>query len=275
MSTYFIATRHESYREREFEHGSTVIDPFRYLRKQEGVELVQIGRNRPALISLLLPSRGRPDWFRRLLASALHTAVHPRQVEVVAYVDNDDPELFNYGSLHGQLPQLRLLTGPRCLMSAAWNRCAAEAEGEIFMHCGDDVVFQTPGWDAVVRKEFAATEDKILFAYGDDLGPNGKVFGTHGFVHRRWVEAVGYFLPPLFSSDWNDVWLNEVAEAIGRKKLLPFVTEHMHYTFGKAERDRTHAEREERGERDNVVQVYRDSENLRRRDARKLRAVMK
>ena len=65
------------------------------------------------------------------------------------------------------------------------------------MHCGDDLTFDTPGWDGVVREAFEQTPDKILFAYGNDLGPHGETFGTHGFVHRRWVETLGYFVPPL------------------------------------------------------------------------------
>ena len=85
---------------------------------------------------------------------------------------------------------------------------------------------------------------------------------------------MGYFVPPLFSSDWNDVWLNEVAEKIGRKQLLNFVTEHHHYTFGKSERDQTHAEREERGLRDGVVDLYKRTQKERESDAAKLRAVM-
>ena len=47
--------------------------------------------------------------------------------------------------------------------------------------------------------------------------PRRKNFLTHGFLHRNWVETVGYFVPPYFSSDFNDTWLNEVADMIGRK----------------------------------------------------------
>jgi hypothetical protein len=71
------------------------------------------------------------------------------------------------------------------------------------------------------------------------------------------------------------VWLTEVADELGRRRFLPFVTEHHHYTFGKAERDETHAEREERGERDNVKMLYQQTKGFRDRDVRKLRTMMK
>jgi hypothetical protein len=269
---YFIATKHEEYRDRVFEPGSIVIDPWRYIPERTGVTVRRIGQNRPAVISVLIPSRGRPDWFARMYTTLCNTATYPRQVEVIARLDDDDSTKVDYPwetAVH-----LKYAVGERCLLSEAWNDCLPWASGEIFMHCGDDLTFDTPGWDVMVRQAFAETPDKILFAYGNDLGPHGETFGTHGFVHRRWVETVGYFLPPLFSSDWNDVWLNEVAKMIGRHKLLPFVTEHHHYTFGKAERDQTHADREERGQRDDVVNLYKRTVKEREADAEKLRAVL-
>jgi hypothetical protein len=206
-----------------------------------------------------------------MVASARRTAVYPRQIQIVAYIDLDDPR---YGDYFDMPEPAYLISGERILLSEAWNQCYRRAGGQILMHAGDDIRFLTPGWDETVRQAFAESEDKILFVHGDDLGPHGQTFGTHGFVHRRWVETIGYFVPPLFSSDWNDVWLNEVAEKIRRRVLLPFVTEHLHYTFGKAERDQTHADREERGERDGVVDLYKSTAAERERDAEKLRAMM-
>jgi hypothetical protein len=155
-----------------------------------------------------------------------------------------------------------------------WNECYARANGNILMHCGDDIVFRTPSWDTIVRETFAQSTDKILLVHGDDMTPNTDALATHGFLHRRWVETVGYFVPPLFSSDWNDVWLTEVADMIGRRVKIPIVTEHMHYSFGKAERDANTNEREERGLRDKVVELFESTKADRIRDAAKLREVM-
>ena len=40
---YFIATKHERFRNLKFPAGSVVIDPFRYIPEQEGVKLISIG----------------------------------------------------------------------------------------------------------------------------------------------------------------------------------------------------------------------------------------
>lgn len=267
--TYFIATKHAEFAKKEFPKGSTVIDPWRYIPDQKGVKVVRVGENKPTLISILVPTRGRPGDFVRLVKSVYDMATHGNRIEVVAYLDDDDAD--NYKP---RLLGVNYVVGPRILLSECWNRCYENAKGDIFMHCGDDIVFETPGWDTIVRKEFDKSADKLIFVHGDDLGPHGKEFGTHGFVHRRWVETIGYFVPPLFSSDWNDVWLNDVANMIGRRVAVPIVTEHHHYTFGKSHRDKTHAEREERGQRDDVVQLFKDTQKERNHDAALLRAAM-
>ena len=269
---FFVATAHPEYAERGFPKGSVVIDPWRMVPDREGVEVRRLGENKPAMISLLCPSRGRPEMFARMLESARKTALWPFQIEVVARLDTDDPTRGDYPVASDDL---RYARGERALLSKCWNECAPLATGEILMHCGDDLTFNTNGWDQRVRDAFAAVPDRILFAYGNDLSPNFPQLGTHGFVHRRWVETVGYFVPPLFSSDWNDVWLTDVAQRIGRAQPLEdVVIEHHHYTFGKAERDQTHAEREERGARDKVVELYESTSEERKDDAEKLRAVM-
>lgn len=270
---YFVATNHEQYRTYPFEDDSVVIDPWRMIPDRRGVQSRRIGQHRPALISVLLPSRGRPEMFARMYHSLVATATYPRQIEVVVYLDSDDLTKLEY-------PDETHVTiwyrgGGRCLLSETWNHCYAHAQGEILMHCGDDVTFNTPGWDVRVREEFAKLPDRIGLVYADDLSTNFPDLATHGFLHRRWVEAVGYFLPPLFSSDWNDVWISEVAKNVGRAVPMgDVVIEHHHYTFGKAERDQTHAEREERGMQDGVVDLYKRTKRKRDNDAAKLRAVM-
>ncbi|MBV9179882.1 MAG: glycosyltransferase family 2 protein [Acidobacteria bacterium] len=217
-------------------------------------------------ISILCPTRGRPENIKRLIDSLLETStVMP---EIVLYRDLDDctpgPEFWKG-------VEIKNVLGPRITLSKMWNRCAEVSTGEILMHAGDDIVFKTKGWDDYVRRAFAAFPDRLVFVHGDD-GVYGDQFGTHGFLHRAWIETVGYFCPPYFSSDYNDTWLNEVASAIGRRVPLPFVTEHMHPLTGKAEWDKTHKERLERHKADNVDELYQNLAPARAEDIRKLKA---
>jgi len=212
----------------------------------------------PMKISVLFPTRGRPDNVKRLMKSLQETStVMP---EVVLYVDDDDtpPDV-----------DAVIVRGPRITMSKMWNRCMDASSGEILMMGGDDLIFKTKGWDDQVRRAFAAFPDRLIFLHGDDK-MHGKNFGTHGFVHRKWVETLGYLCPPYFASDYNDTWLNDVANAINRRIYLPFVTEHMHPLAGKAEWDQTHKERLERQKEQNSAKLYEELLSERKADAKKL-----
>lgn len=222
------------------------------------------------MISLLLPSRGRPENITRLWDSAISLAANPDDIEMVVAVDNDDPRLSEYlGAAPG-----KLLKMDRTVLSVYWNCCYKEAKGPIYMHCGDDIIFRTQGWDTAVKEAFAEYKDNIVFVHGDDGGGNGQNFGTHGFIHEKWVQTVGYFVPPYFSSDYNDTWLNDVANMLGRRKYVDILTEHMHPAFGKGPMDLTHQERLTRHRNDGVDGLYSNKAEERIQDANKLKEEM-
>jgi len=122
----------------------------------------------------------------------------------------------------------------------------------------------------MVAKCFEAHADKLIFVHGND-GHWKEKFGTHGFLHRKWLEVTSYFVPPYFSSDFNDTWLNEVANELGRRVYLPFLTEHMHPLWGKADWDQTHKERLARHDKDKVEELYKSLAPRRAEDVRKLK----
>lgn len=216
-------------------------------------------------ISLLVPSRKRSKMLQSMYQSALDTA--EGSIECVAYIDNDDP---SYDYL--DMPNLVRVYGARIVLSSMWNRCQEEANSEYYMHCGDDLIFRTKGWDTKIVNAFP--EDKIAFVHGRDGSPQDDVrFGTHGFLHKKWVDTVGYFVPPYFSCDYNDTWLNDVSNMIDRHIFVEDVLiEHMHPVWGKRDKDQSDREREQRGAEDNVVQMYEDYKEERTLWANKLKA---
>lgn len=186
-------------------------------------------------ISLCLPSRGRPRRFHRAVTSALRTARN--DVEVIAWVDDDDPTLDEYMGQQGD--NIKVLHGPREIQSNLWNRCWAEATGSIAMLCADDIVFATAAWDRKVRQAFARFPDRIALVYGDD-GSRWKE-ATLPFVSREWIEAAGYFTPPYFRSWFADRWIWEVAYLLDRKVFLPGLRiTHEHPAIGRAPDDETY-----------------------------------
>jgi glycosyltransferase involved in cell wall biosynthesis len=223
-------------------------------------------------ISMILPSRGRPQNLDRLYKSVLETASNPEEVELCIRIDKDDP-----ASLQAELwsaANVRQVIDDRRTLSILWNEAAAVATGSILLLCDDELVLRTPGWDATIWTLFEASSDKILLAYGQD-GIQNERLATYPFVHRRWVETLGYFCPPYFECDHNDSWLDAVARAIGRRVHLPLLhLEHMHPIAGKAEWDTTHKERQARGLAQNAPKIFASKAGERKADAEKLRAIL-
>lgn len=230
-------------------------------------------------ISLLVPTRGRPENVMRLIESIHSTALC--RPEIIIRYDSDDHTSRKLTELLKEytsaIPDwdysITVIGGPRKTMTSYWNDCAKEATGDILMFAADDICFRTKGWDSLVRRTFDEHPDKMIFVHGDD-GHWGNQFGTHGFLHRKWVDTLGYVLPPYFSSDFGDTWVNEVADSIGRRVFLPIFIEHMHPLWGKAKTDKTYEERLARGAQDNVKELYISLANKRKEDAYKLRTVV-
>lgn len=223
------------------------------------------------LISILCPTRGRPDQVKQLIDTASATASKPEWLQFVFYVDGDDPRRDAIQTMQRD-GRVRVITGPRIVLSRMWNMCYEKADADVLMHCGDDIRFRTPGWDNKILSQFLRFPDRIVLVHGED-GIQGNRLATHGFLHRRWVQQVGYFVPPLFASDYNDLWISYVADQLGRRVYLPDVyTEHMHPVAGKGPWDKTHAERDARHRAEDCDRIWRDTVKERDRDVARLRA---
>lgn len=184
-------------------------------------------------ISLLVPSRGRPERFAAMRHSAEVTAEGP--IEFCVRLDRDDPRWHEY-----DLRDCLTLVGDRGVLSQAWNDAAELAAGDLLMLAADDLIFRTTGWDTAVGE--AVPPDGIGLIYADD-GFQHEQLATHPFLTRRWVSTVGTFVPPYFRAGHNDTWLHDVARRIDRAIYLPDVhIEHMHPTAGKSDMDATYAE---------------------------------
>jgi hypothetical protein len=232
-------------------------------------------------ISLLCPTRDRQGGAERLWLSARVTALHPGNVEVVYYVDDTDSASKEaIESLQDAYPgHIKLVEGPRVILSEMWNEAAKVAAGEILGCCADDIEFKTDHWDEMITKEYEKVPDRLLMVYGRDgiqdtrinypdcvIGPcrmnprNGQPGGpcwsswehgfgpeplaSHPFLHRKWVDILGYFFPPYFEAGYNDTWTTALATKIDRKKYLPeFYMEHLHAGFNKSKWDALYNER--------------------------------
>ncbi|SFQ68576.1 aspartyl/asparaginyl beta-hydroxylase domain-containing protein [Amycolatopsis rubida] len=206
---------------------------------------------RPRPLSLLCPTRNRVDGLAEFLRSVQRTAAAPGRIEVLCYVDEDDPALPGYRELFGGVRQRRgplgrcaLRVGPPIGVAAAWNRLAAEATGEFLLMANDDQLYVDHGWDAALDRragELAALhEDSVLCLYFDaaQYPGDGRDFPI---VSRAWYETLGYFVPTIFQQWEVEQWVFDLAERLGR--LYPvsgIFVEHRHYQDYKAPFDETY-----------------------------------
>jgi GT2 family glycosyltransferase len=218
-------------------------------------------------ISLLCPSRGRPQLCKRMLQSAYATAANRDGVESLVLVDEDDPHLDEYCRL---LPESRVIKGARHSgVARAFNALSGLASGDILFTAPDDLMFRTAGWDSIVREIVDRYADGIVVAvpYDGREGAQGERC-THWFTTRRWVERVGNFVEERYEHFYCDTHVADIAARSGRLVFMPEVLiEHMHPKYGKGQWDDTYKLKRKNGMSSRDKARYRELEPERARIA--------
>lgn len=242
--------------------------------------------------SLLCPSRGRVQNARSLIESVHRTAARPERVELLFYVDADDPSLAGYQRLFAEaerrfsrLKRCALIVGEPMTVSRAWNVLARAAEGDVLKLVNDDVVFVDYGWDERAASELALFPDGIVCMFfdagqyrsgGDFLAGQDRYGGDFPMVPRRWFEALGYFTPELFEFWSNETWMMDIAERLGRlHPIKGILLDHLHYSRYLSPCDETYRRHHfaaDQVERD--AAMFRLTAGQRKADAHRLRRLI-
>jgi hypothetical protein len=162
------------------------------------------------MISILCPSRGRPELANRMLNSAIQTA--SEEIEILFYLNDDDPEIETYKKL---IPSKYYKIGVDQSPAYTWNRLAEECNGDIMFLMGDDAHFETLGWDMKIKSAFDQFPDKIACVYPYVPGIK-KINNPHFCVHKNWINTLDYFVPPHFWHWYVDTWTRDLAIKINR-----------------------------------------------------------
>lgn len=165
-------------------------------------------------ISILCPSRGRPEMARRMATSAIANCADVRGVEILFWLNEDDPRKNEYVSS----PYCVHIVGKDGPTSYAWNQLAKRAAGDILMLMGDDTVFETPGWDNKLRDAATAGEwahpVARVFGFDDGRSPLGEGH-PHPAMTREVYNRLGYLACPMFRHFYVDTWLVDLAKEAG------------------------------------------------------------
>ena len=176
-------------------------------------------------ISLILPTRGRPQMLAQVFDSIEQTAAQKQKVAAWLYIDHDDQvtldaiqsgqfNKYTFG-IHWMLGEKTASLGE--LQNASCEQCTSGSG--IFMLHADDTTFLTPGWDDIIRRGFDTVPDRIMVAYPHDPELHEPTFQM--VLSAEWIAATGRFSTAYFPYWFDDIWLDQIGQMLGRRQRLP------------------------------------------------------
>lgn len=195
---------------------------------------------------MLVPTRGRPDNARRLLAACEATCVLPT-TRIIFGVDADDPARPGYNQV--VWPQNPYLPWPSAIgrgmllpgskhpgMVDCLNRMFRFGDtADTYGFMGDDHLPATPGWDKALCDALAGKTAAL--AYGNDL-LQGERIPTAVAMTASIPRTLGYMAPPELAHLYVDNFWSDLGQGLGALTYLPdVIIEHLHPVAGKAEWD--------------------------------------
>lgn len=177
-------------------------------------------RGKGPLVSILIPTRGRPRGLTDTVGSLYNLAKEKSNLEFIFKVDDDDKETTNLvHKIADKLPICKVVSSPRgrgYLDLHKWiNQMCSIASGDWLFLMNDDAVMVTQDWDyylniANVEGSWPGINEICLLIFSEENQP----FSMGWFVLRRQTyELLGYFSPSPLCDDW----LNRVMSCCGCK----------------------------------------------------------
>lgn len=205
------------------------------------------------MISLIHPSRGRPNKAADTLDEWWGQYTRGSHFEHILSIDTDDPSLKTYLSYFPE--GYTVLINPNKSVVEATNVAAKESKGDILIYLSDD--FTPPKlWMEFVELEFQGVTEPMMLKVDDCLQRFEVGVLTIPIMNRALYEKLGYFWHPEYKSMHVDVDLFETCKKLNVIKYAPHLKfPHNHYSNGKAAHDETYKRSE--GNWDQGLQVLK------------------
>ena len=170
------------------------------------------------MISFLCPTRGRPEQAINLYKSFVNT--QSNENELLFCIQKEDHFYKEYIKIFKLNGISKYFTSESMPTSYLWNQMAFSAKGNLLTLIGDDVEILTKGWDEKIEAEAKKFNDNIYVITVDD-GRKDKQQGKfmrcpHPTINKKWIEVLGYFVPPFFMHRYLDTYTRNLAIEINR-----------------------------------------------------------
>lgn len=221
-------------------------------------------------ISLILPSRERPEKFNRLISSLNQTTSNLSSIELISIHDHDDNTFKKIAFHKCKFRNFQIKTR-QSSMGYYNSECLKHSSGKSIILINDDVLFRTKGWDILVDKLFEKYSDGIYLGYGNDLF-KGKKLPTFPILSKKFINLIKDPYPSNYKGAFIDMHLNDIFNIILKKHvdryeyLNELEIEHLHYRTGKSDIDSTYLKRDRFGDDDTFLINF----NLRVKHANKI-----
>lgn len=157
-----------------------------------------------AVISVLIPTRGRPENLRASIDSCYALAAHPERVEVIVGADLDDPCLPEIVDIASEYDAVLWVSDVRYgypRLHEYFNGLARRARGAWLIHWNDDSEMRTRGWDDLLCD---APPVAVQFLRIDERPTADPTFPV---TSRAVYEAMGH----LSLNAHCDAWISDVS----------------------------------------------------------------
>lgn len=185
------------------------------------------------MISVLMPSRGRPEKCLQTFKQWGGYTINENRVEWILSLDIDDPSLEkyidifpNYFSLVKTKDRCRILVSRNRSAIDAINNAAKAAVGNIFIVVSDDSECDGDYWHERIEREAGMKQDWIMKVQ-DGIQP---WIITMPIMDRTYYNRFGYIYHPDYLHLFCDTELTCVADITGRKITSKLLFPHKHYS---------------------------------------------
>lgn len=181
------------------------------------------------MISLIHPSRGRPEKSKQTIHKWLNSLIDIHQIELIVSCDLDDTKLRDYKDIysHTIFKENPVIINKNKSAVDAINYASSIAKGDILIVVSDDTDCFS-GWDAIL-KEVEGKTDFILKTQ-DGIQP---WIITMPIMDRVYYNRFGYIYHPDYLHMFCDTELTCVADITGRKIKSNLLFPHKHYSVTK------------------------------------------
>tara|TARA_B100000686_G_scaffold354471_1_gene464942 strand:+ start:10957 stop:11796 length:840 start_codon:yes stop_codon:yes gene_type:complete len=197
-------------------------------------------------ISVVLPSRGRPERLDQLLESISLTATDLTKLEVVILLDKDDS--INYSQIKTYNINCNFIVGNSGRTMGELNQdCVFHAKGDVIFFMNDDVIFRSLAWDIILLEKISLMLDSKYIMYPNDLFKGSKLC-TFPIMDRKFLLKNLDIIPSNYLGSFMDLHIMDIFKAYsGGSRILyipDIVCEHKHYRTDQSLLDDTYLKRD-------------------------------